>query len=309
MRTALVIMAAGIGSRFSGGIKQLTPVGPHNELIIDYSIFDALEAGFNEVVFIIRRDLLEEVRAMIGDRLEAMIGKVPNLQKVSYVYQEITALPDGVDAETLVRDRKKPWGTGQAVLACRGEVDCPFAIINADDYYGKTAFRQLHEFLLTHEGEKGSYCLSGFVLKNTLSPYGGVTRGLCTVDAASYLSDIAETRGLIPTEQGAETDGRYVDPETLVSMNIWGFQPDFLEGLDADFREFLQTADVTADEFLLPEVVGKRVLSGQAKVLCLRTEDRWFGVTYQEDKPIVIGEIRKLIDAGLYAEDLWSELL
>ena len=309
MKTALVIMAAGIGSRFSGGIKQLTPVGPHDELIIDYSIFDALEAGFNEVVFIIRRDLTEEVRAMIGDRLEAMIGKVPNLQKVTYVYQELTALPEGVDAEALLKNRKKPWGTGQAVLACRGTVDCPFAIINADDYYGKKAFRQIHDFLIGHYGEPARYCMSGFVLKNTLSPYGGVTRGLCTVDEDGYLSDIAETGGLVPTEQGAETDGRYVDPDTLASMNIWGFQPDFLDGLDDDFRAFLQTADVEKDEFLLPEVVGNRVLAGKARVFCMRTEDRWFGVTYKEDKPIVIGEIRQLIGAGLYREDLWKDYL
>lgn len=307
MKTALVIMAAGIGSRFGGGIKQLTPVGPHDELIIDYSIFDALEAGFNEVVFIIRPDLLDGVREMIGDRLEALIGKVPNLQKVSYVFQELTALPAGLDAEELTKDRKKPWGTGQAILSCRGTVDCPFIVINADDYYGKTAFRQIHDFLIRHYDEQGHYCLSGFVLKNTLSPYGGVTRGLCSLDEQNYLTDIAETRNLIPTEQGAETNGIAVDPETMASMNIWGFTPEFLDGLEEDFRKFLQMADLEKGEFLLPEIVGTRLHQGLARVLCLKTEDRWFGVTCQEDKAVVIREIRQLIDAGVYREDLWNE--
>ena len=189
----------------------------------------------------------------------------------------------------------------------KNSLKAAYIIPYADDYYGKTAFRQIHEFLIRHYDEQGHYCLSGFVLKNTLSPYGGVTRGLCTLDDQNYLTDITETRNLIPTEQGAETEGRYVDPETMASMNIWGFTPDFLDGLDADFRRFLETADLQKDEFLLPEVVGSRVTQEKARVYCLRTEDPWFGVTYKEDKPIVIGEIRQLIDAGIYREDLWNE--
>lgn len=306
MRTALVIMAAGIGSRFSGGIKQLTPVGPNGELIIDYSIFDALEAGFNEIVFIIRRDLDQEVREIIGDRLETMIGKVPNLQKVSYVYQELGALPSGVDAESLVANRKKPWGTGQAILSCKNHVSCPFVIINADDYYGKKAFRMVHRFLMDHYEEQGHYCMAGFVLAHTLSPNGSVTRGLCRLDDANYLTGIVETRNLIRTDAGAETNGIFVDPLTSVSMNIWGFTPDFLDGLEAEFRRFLTTGDVIGGEFLLPEVVGRRVENGEVRVCCLKTDDHWFGVTYQEDKPAVIKEIRELIDAGVYRAELWN---
>ena len=308
MRTAIVIMAAGIGSRFSGGIKQLTPVGPNGELIIDYSIFDALEAGFNEIVFIIRHDLYQEVREIIGDRLEALIGTVPNLRKVSYVYQELTDLPSGMNAEVLAAGRKKPWGTGQAILACQGTVDCPFVIINADDYYGKTAFRTVHRFLTEHYHEQRHYCMAGFVLKNTLSPYGSVTRGLCEVDAFGYLTNVTETRHLIAVPGGVEAEGTPVDPEMPASMNLWGFTPDVLDGVEEDFRTFLLTADLEQDEFLLPEVVRSRVTGSKARVRCLPTSDPWFGVTYREDKPIVAAEIRKLIDAGIYNEKLWNNL-
>ena len=305
MDTALVILAAGIGSRFGGGIKQLTPVGPNGELIIDYSIFDALEAGFNEIVFIVRREIEPELRAMIGDRLERGIGTLPNLRKVSYVYQELSDLPAGFDAAVLTADRKKPWGTGQAILACRGVVSCPFVVINADDYYGKSAFRMIHDFLVEHGAERGHYCMAGFVLKNTLSYFGSVTRGLCEVSAEGYLTGITETRNLIRTEQGAETNGIPVDIETPVSMNMWGFTPDFLEGLEEEFCEFLRTGDAAGGEFLLPEVVGKRLRTGEASVRCLETRDRWFGVTYQEDRPVVEQRIRELIEAGVYPRQLY----
>jgi len=305
MNTAIVILAAGIGSRFGDGIKQLTPVGPNGELIIDYSIHDALEAGFNEVVFIIRREIEHEVRAMIGDRLEREIGIVPNLRKVSYVYQELDNLPEGVDAAALAAGRRKPWGTGQAILACRGAVSWPFVVINADDYYGKSAFRRIHEFLMEHGNEQGHYCMGGFILKNTLSRYGSVTRGLCEVNREGYLTNVTETRNLVQTETGAEANGIPVDIETPVSMNMWGFTPDFLEGLDTEFREFLRTGDVTRDEFLLPEVVGKRLLTGEARVRCLETGDRWFGVTYKEDRPIVEREIRALVEQGVYPQRLY----
>ena len=309
MNTALVIMAAGIGSRFGGGIKQLTPVGPNGELIIDYSIHDALEAGFNEVVFIIRREIEPELRAMIGGRLERGIGTIPNLRRVSYVYQELDDLPSGFDAAALAADRAKPWGTGQAILACRGVVDCPFAVINADDHYGKSVFRAIHDFLTEHGTERGHYCMAGFVLSNTLSYFGSVTRGLCEVSPAGYLTGITETRNLIRTEQGAEADGVAIDGKTPVSMNMWGFTPDFLEGLEEEFREFLRTGDTVRGEFLLPEVVGRRLKTGEARVRCLETKDRWFGVTYKEDRPIVERRIRELIDAGVYPPRLFSEQL
>ena len=309
MNTALVIMAAGIGSRFGGGIKQLTPIGPNGELIIDYSIHDALEAGFNEVVFIIRREIEPELRAMIGGRLERGIGTIPNLRRVSCVYQELDDLPEGFDTAALAADRAKPWGTGQAILACRGVVDCPFAVINADDYYGKSVFRAIHDFLTEHGTERGHYCMAGFVLSNTLSYFGSVTRGLCEVSPAGYLTGITETRNLIRTEHGAEADGVAIDGKTPVSMNMWGFTPDFLEGLEEEFREFLRTGDTVRGEFLLPEVVGRRLKTGEARVRCLETKDRWFGVTYKEDRPIVERRIRELIDAGVYPPRLFSEQL
>lgn len=300
MNTALVILAAGIGSRFGGGIKQLTPVGPNGELIIDYSIHDALEAGFNEIVFIIRRELEPELRALLGDRLERGIGTVPNLRAVRYVYQELTDLPPGYDAAALAAARKKPWGTGQALLSCRGAVDCPFAVINADDYYGKQAFRSVHAWLTAHGRERGAGCMAGFVLKNTLSDHGSVTRGLCSVGADGTLTGIKETRNLVRTPGSAAHDGVAVDPETPVSMNFWGFSPDLLEGLEADFRSFLETGDRVNGEFLLPEAVDRRLRAGTLRVRCLPTEDRWFGVTYKEDRPIVEQEIRALVARGVY---------
>lgn len=304
MDTALVILAAGIGSRFGGGIKQLTPVGPNGELIIDYSIYDALEAGFNEIVFIIRREIEPEVRRLVGDRLEAKIGKVPGLRRVSYVYQELTDLPAGSDVPRLTAGRKKPWGTGQAILACRDAVNCPFIVINADDYYGKTAFRKIHEFLLEHGTERGVGCMAGFRLGNTLSDFGSVTRGLCTVGANRKLQGIVETRNIVKTATGAEAGGTAIDPETTASMNMWGFAPDFLENLEADFREFLQSGNTETGEFLLPEVVGTRLQAGTLEIHVLDTADNWFGVTYQEDRPIAEARIRELIQEGKYPEKL-----
>lgn len=309
MDTALVILAAGIGSRFGVGMKQLTPVGPNGELIIDYSVHDALEAGFNEIVFIIRREIEPEMRAMIGDRLERGIGTIPNLRKVSYVYQDLDDLPEGFDAAALAAKRNKPWGTGQAILACREAIHTPFAVINADDYYGKYAFRAIHSFLLDHGEERAHYCMAGFILKNTLSYFGTVTRGLCEVSPEGYLTGITETRNLRRTEQGAETGGRFVEPDTPVSMNMWGFTPDFLENLESDFCAFLRKGDTTGGEFLLPEVVGKRLAAGSIRVRCLETVDRWFGVTYQEDRAVVEQRIRELVEAGVYPPRLFSEQL
>jgi len=305
MDAALVIMAAGIGSRFGGGIKQLTPVGPNGELIIDYSIYDALEAGFNEIVFIIRKDIEGEVRELIGDRLSARIGKVPNLKKVTFVCQELDDLPDGFNAAALAAERKKPWGTGQAVLTCRSVVSCPFVVINADDYYGKHAFSAIHEFLIRHGTEHGHYCMAGFVLKNTLSDFGTVTRGICRAEGG-YLTDIVETRNIRKTAEGAEADGVSLDIYSPVSMNMWGFTPDFLEGMEADFCHFLRNADLSKEEFLLPEVVNNRMKQGCARVCCLETGDPWFGVTYQEDRPIVQQRLGALIADGVYPQNLWE---
>lgn len=303
MKTALVIMAAGIGSRFGAGIKQLTPIGPNGEKIIDYSIHDALEAGFTDVVFIVRRDIEPLMRELVGDRIAERLGA----EHVRYVYQELENVPAEFDGKALAAQRKKPWGTGQAVLSCRGAVDCPFAVINADDYYGKEGFRLLHSFLTEHAEDRGNYCMAGFVLKNTLSDFGTVTRGICSVDENGYLTDVVETFDIAKCGAGAVSRTGPVDPEAAASMNMWGFTPDFLDSLEAGFAEFLRTAELTKGEYLLPSVVGEQLKAGKVTVKCLRTEDTWFGVTYADDKPIVERAIRELIAGGQYPEKLWAD--
>ena len=303
MRTSLVIMAAGIGSRFGGGIKQLEPVGPNGEIIMDYSIHDALEAGFDRVVFIIRRDLEADFRAVIGNRIEKICP-------VAYAFQEKEDLPRGFVCPP---DRKKPWGTGQAVLACRGIVNEPFVVINADDYYGKEGFRIAHDFLVKNGEKKASFCMPGFILKNTLSENGGVTRGLCRVNAEGYLTDVVETYGLVPDGDGAATeiDGvrTPVDPDAIVSMNMWALTPDFLEELAAGFVKFLSgvpEGDLKA-EYLLPAVIDGMIRTGKATVRVIPTGDRWFGVTYREDKASVVKAFEELYAAGVYQKDLYCK--
>lgn len=302
MKTSLVIMAAGIGSRFGGGIKQLEPVGPCGEIIMDYSIHDALEAGFDRVVFIIRRDLEESFRAVIGDR-------IAKICPVAYAFQERDNLPGGF---TCPPDRQKPWGTGQAVLACRGIVNEPFLVINADDYYGKEGFRIAHDFLVAQGTGHGHYCMPGFILKNTLSENGGVTRGLCRVDADGYLTDVVETYGLVPDGAGVVTDAdgirTAVDPDAIVSMNMWALTPDFLDALEAGFAAFLASVpagDLKA-EYLLPAVIGRMVREGKARVRVIPTHDRWFGVTYREDKAAVVKAFAELYAAGVYPPNLYE---
>ncbi len=303
MKTSLVIMAAGIGSRFGGGIKQLAPVGPNGEIIMDYSIHDALEAGFDRVVFIIRRDLEADFREVIGERIEKVCP-------VAYAFQEKEDLPAGF---TCPAERKKPWGTGHAVLSCRDIVNEPFLVINADDYYGKEAFRLAHDFLVQNEGESGKFCMPGFILKNTLSENGAVTRGVCTVENG-YLTTVTETGGLVKDGEGAavEKDGvrTPIDPESIVSMNMWALTPDFMKELEAGFPAFLAGAaeNNLKAEYLLPAVVDGMVQSGKASVRVLPTHDRWFGVTYQEDKQAVIDAFRALYEKGEYnAENLYAK--
>ncbi len=229
MKTALVIMAAGIGSRFGGGIKQLAPVGMNGEIIMDYSIHDAIEAGFDKIVFIIRRDIEEAFREAIGSRIEKICEKLG--VEIAYAYQEREALPEGVSCP---KDRTKPWGTGQAVLACRKVLHEPFAVINADDYYGKEAFVKVHDFLTQYSAEKpNAYCMAGFILKNTLSENGAVTRGICETNENGYLTAVHETSGIVKTAEGAavEADGvlASIDADSCVSMNMWGLTPEFME--------------------------------------------------------------------------------
>ena len=303
MKTALVIMAAGIGSRFGGGIKQLEPVGPNGEIIMDYSIYDAMEAGFDQIVFIIRRDIEADFREVIGDRIEAVCAK--RGVEVCYAFQSMTDIPAG---NAVPEGRTKPWGTGQAVLTAKGIVKCPFAVINADDYYGKEAFVKLHDFLC-QAGDADSYCMAGFILKNTLSENGGVTRGICQVDDDGYLTDVVETRDIVKTADGAEVNGVAVDSESYVSMNMWGLRPEFMEVLDRGFVEFFQTAvpeNPLKAEYLLPIYIGQLLREGKVSVKVLETKDKWFGVTYREDKPAVVESFRQLIAAGVYKDKLFE---
>ncbi len=305
-KTALVIMAAGIGSRFGGGIKQLTPVGPNGEIIMDYSIHDAMEAGFNEVVFIIRRDLEKDFKEIIGNRIEKLIP-------VKYAYQELTALPEGY---CVTPGRTKPWGTGQAVLTIKGIVDCPFMVINADDYYGKEGFRLIHDYMVNEMEENADVyplCMGGFVLANTLSDNGAVTRGVCHVGADGFLKDVKETYDIRMEADGLHAaDGQgnpvKVDASQTVSMNMWGLPVGFLDELEKNFPKFLDSlkpGDLKA-EYLLPQMIDQLVQTGRARVRVLDTPDKWFGVTYKEDKQAVIDAIRALIDAGVYKEKLFG---
>ena len=306
MDIALVIMAAGIGSRFGGGIKQLEPVGNYGEIIMDYSIHDAIEAGFNKIVFIIRKDIEDVFREVIGNRIETVCNRLG--VEVAYTYQSVEALPDGVK---LPQGRTKPWGTGQAVLTCKDVVDCPFAVINADDYYGKEAYVKLHDFLVQYDASRpNDYCMAGFILKNTLSDNGGVTRGVCKSNEDFYLTDVDETHNIIKTETGAEVDGQAIDTESLVSMNMWGLTPSFIDLLEEGFIAFFDgiTGNELKAEFLLPIYIDQLLKANQATVKILPTNDKWFGVTYQEDKPVVVESFKKLIADGIYEEHLFSDL-
>src|SRR5665648_1268535 len=261
MNTTLVIMAAGIGSRFGGGIKQLETVGPSGEIIMDYSIHDALEAGFNKIVFIIRKDLEKDFKEIIVNRIEKICD-------VEYAYQEIDNLPAGF---TKTEGRTKPWGTGQAVLSCKGIIKEPFAVINADDYYGKEAFVKVHDYLVKineSNATKGEYCMAGFILRNTLSDSGGVTRGVCQMDKDFYLTKVTETHNIVKTHGDiGSPDGaavikdngkiRVLDSEYYVSMNMWGLTPDFMDTLEGGFVDFLSSVEPgdIKSEYLLPTIM------------------------------------------------------
>ena len=302
-KVTLVVMAAGIGSRFGGGIKQLEAVGPNGEIIMDYSIHDALEAGFNKVVFVIRKDLDKDFKEIIGRRMEKLV-------EVEYAYQELNDIPERFQKKT--EGRKKPWGTGQAILCCKDVIDEPFLVINADDYYGKEAYREAYAYL-TGRKDDNAYeaCMVGFVLKNTLSDNGGVTRGVCKVDEHSMLSEIVETSNIVKTSEGAAVqteDGAVpIDVESEVSMNMWGLSPKFFEVLDKGFDEFLEKLDPEnlKGEYLLPTIIGDLLKEGKMKVEVRKSHDEWFGVTYKEDKPDVVAAIQKLIKDGVYPEKLF----
>ena len=302
-KPVLVVMAAGMGSRY-GGLKQVDPVGNHNQLIIDYSIYDARRAGFETVVFVIKHEIEDTFKAAIGDRLSKVIN-------VKYAYQQLDDLPEGY---SVPEERVKPWGTAHAILAARKVVDGPFAVVNADDYYGVECFRQLYDFLSQPHGA-GEYCMVGYRLKNTVTDNGSVARGVCASDEAGNLAVINE-RTRIEKHPGGihytEDDGQTwveLDPDTLVSMNMWGFQPELVEVLQRRFPAFLDQAlaeNPMKGEYLLPNVVRDLLAEGKATVKVLASPDKWYGVTYQEDKPGVVQAMADKTAQGLYPAPLWK---
>ena len=300
-KATLVVMAAGIGSRFGGGIKQLEPVGPNGEIIMEYSIYDAMEAGFDKVVFVIRKDLEKDFREIIGNRIEKKV-------EVAYAFQEVDDIPEAFKEK--FAERTKPWGTGQAILCCKDVVEEPFLVINADDYYGKEAYVEAYKELtaLEKRADKMQISMVGFVLKNTLSENGGVTRGVCKVDDNQMLTEIVETSNIVKTANGAAVaeDGveKPIDADTPVSMNMWGLRPEFFEILEKGFAEVVaaQEEGNLKGEYLLPTIIGDLLKEGKVEVKVLKSHDKWFGVTYKEDKELVVNEVKALVEKGLYPE-------
>ncbi len=301
MKPTLYVMAAGMGSRY-GGLKQMDGIGPNNETIIDYSIFDAIRAGFGKVVFVIRHDFADDFKKVV---IAKFADKIP----VDIVYQELNKLPEGF---TVNPERKKPWGTNHAVLMGKDVVKEPFAVINGDDFYGQESFQILCDELISMNGKKGEYCMVGFPVKNTLSESGTVSRGVCQKDSNGYLTSIVEhtkieeNGGVIVNHNDDGTD-TMVAPETLVSMNMWGFTPDYFKYSEDFFREFLKENEKSLKaEFYIPTMVDHLIKTGEAKVKVLSTSSKWFGVTYAADKPTVLLQINSLISKGKYPKKLWE---
>ena len=296
MKKTLVIMAAGIGSRYGGGIKQIEPVGPNGEIIIDYSIHDAISAGFNKLVIILRKDIENDFDSVIGNRIKGICKELDI--ELYYVFQKHPLN----DPESFPEGRKKPWGTADAVRTCNELIKEPFVVINADDYYGKTAFYKAALLL-----DKGGYGMIGYHLGNTLSDNGAVTRGICEV-IDGRLSSIIETSNIIKTRDGAEANGHKLPLDCVVSMNFWCLPDSFIDELNRKFSDFVNNiSDPIKDEYLLPSVIGDLVSKGLI-VSVSNTDDKWFGVTYHEDKEYVVEEFRKLYDEGIYSNNLYSDL-
>lgn len=305
-KPVLVVMAAGMGSRY-GGLKQIDPVDKEGHIIMDFSIFDAVKAGFEKVVFIIKKENEQDFRAAIGDRLSEKI-------KVSYVFQELTNLPEGY---VVPEGRVKPWGTGHAIMSCKGEIDGPFVVINADDFYGSHAFQVAYDYLTTHQDEEGiyRYMMVGYRLENTLTDNGHVARGVCEMDAQGYLADIHERTHIEKRGNGAaytEDEGKTWIPisgDATVSMNMWGFSESILGELQSRFSAFLEEnlkKNPLKCEYFLPFVVDELLKEGRATVAVEKSQDKWFGVTYKEDKPMVMAAIQNLKDQGVYPAHLWK---
>ena len=304
MNTVLIIMAAGIGSRFGTGIKQVVKMAPNGEIIMDFSIYDAKAAGFTKVVFVIRKAIEAEFKEVIGNRLSKVMP-------VEYVYQELEDLPDGYKVPA---GRVKPWGTGQAILACKNVVKEPFVIINADDYYGKEAFIKLHDFLISENEnkEKMNLAMAGFSLKNTLSENGAVTRGVCVADANGYLEKVIETTGIQIVDGKIQCDNaevsKWITSDAMVSMNMWAGYPDFLRYIDEGFARFLDTLGENSEkkEYLLPNIVAELLEKNLAAVKVLNTSDRWIGITYKEDIEPAQEKFRFMMKSGIYPMQLWE---
>ncbi|EPR13663.1 nucleotidyltransferase family protein [Ruminiclostridium papyrosolvens] len=304
--TALVIMAAGMGSRY-GGLKQIDPVGPNGEIIMEFSIYDAIRAGFNKVVFIIKKEIEDTFREVVGKKIEGIID-------VEYVYQKVDNLPQGF---SVPEGRVKPWGTGHAVLSAKDAVKTPFAVINADDFYGAETYKLLNGFLTNNQDadNKYKYCMVGFVIENTLTENGHVARGVCNVDSQGNLIDIHERTKIV--KFGNET--KYTEDDTnwikipeksIVSMNTWGFNPSILQELEEGFPEFLRRNkdNLLKAEYFLPTVVDNLIKEGKADVKVLSTADKWYGVTYQDDKPVVKKAISDMVSEHKYPNRLWENI-
>ncbi len=299
MKPTLLILAAGIGSRY-GGIKQMDKIGPSGESIIDYSVFDAIKAGFGKVVFVLNPKIIKDFKAVYEPRLS---GKI----ETAYVLQEIDNIPAGVSFNP---ERIKPWGTGHAVLVAKEVVNTPFAVINADDFYGREAFEVISAFLSERGNAETHYAMVGYQLENTLSENGSVSRGICSTKN-SLLTDVVErtkiyrTEGRIVFEE--EDKENPIDEKSLVSMNFWGFTPKYFEQSEAGFADFIrENAQQLKAEFYIPYVVNKLITKGDADVRVLESHDHWFGVTYQEDKPVTIAKVKELVQNGVYPENLWK---
>jgi len=297
MKKRLVVLAAGMGSRY-GGLKQMDPIGPSGEFILDYSVYDAVLAGFEEVVFVIRRDLEQDFRRIVGDRWQRRIP-------VHYAFQELTDLPSGF---AVPPGRTKPWGTGHAVLAARDVLDGPFAVVNADDFYGRDAVASLAGFLERTADTAGAYAMVAYDLGKTLSEHGSVARGVCTVDPQGKLARIVERTAIARDPDGIiRTEGAALAEETPVSLNLFGFKPDFLEHLDLGFAEFLRASgNEQKSEYFMPTVVGNLIALDKASVKVLRTDAEWFGVTNAADRPGVVARFAALAQSGVYPRNLFG---
>lgn len=300
MDLTLLVLAAGMGSRY-GGLKQLDQVGPSGETIIDYSVYDAIEAGFNKIVFIIRKDIEKDMKELLFDKYSKKV-------KIEYVFQELDNIPEGIE---LPADRIKPWGTGHAVLMAKDVINEPFVVINADDFYGKSAFTVVADYMKSqHDDLKGKNCMAGYRLKNTLSEHGTVSRGVCKVSDDNTLIEITERTKIgwkdgkiVADDQGKELE---LDGDRFVSMNFWGFTPDVFPELESEFKKFIvENYTNIKSEYYIPSIVSHQMNNGLATVKVLEATDQWFGVTYQEDKPLVVEKIKELTEQGKYPEKLW----